>query len=79
MISTGCEEVVLETEVDNIAALKFYEKFGFVREKRMFRFYLNAKDAFRLFLPLGRAVREAWVDGREEEGEGEGKEENTLI
>lgn len=26
---------------------------GFVREKRLFRFYLNGKDAFRLILALG--------------------------
>lgn len=52
MLRDGCQEVVLETEYDNVAALGFYEKLGFIREKRLYRFYLNAKDAFRLKLML---------------------------
>lgn len=40
----------METEFDNIAALSLYESLGFIREKRLFRFYLNGKDAFRLVL-----------------------------
>ncbi|KAI0752181.1 acyl-CoA N-acyltransferase [Fomes fomentarius] len=44
----GVEEVVLETEFDNSAALSLYESLGFIREKRLWRFYLNGKDAFRL-------------------------------
>ena len=43
-------QVVLETEYDNAAALSLYESLGFIREKRLFRFYLNGKDAFRLVL-----------------------------
>ena len=43
-------QVVLETEYDNSAALSLYESLGFIREKRLFRFYLNGKDAFRLVL-----------------------------
>ncbi|GAA5861147.1 hypothetical protein JCM8547_008049 [Rhodosporidiobolus lusitaniae] len=46
------DEVVLETEADNAAALAFYGKMGFVREKRLHRFYLNGKDAYRLRLDL---------------------------
>ena len=38
----GAEEIVLETEVDNAQALRLYEKFGFIREKRLFHFYLNS-------------------------------------
>ena len=45
-------QVVLETEFDNFAALSLYESLGFIREKRLYRFYLNGKDAFRLVLPL---------------------------
>lgn len=40
----------METEYDNHAALSLYEHLGFIREKRLFRFYLNGKDAFRLVL-----------------------------
>ena len=45
-------QVVLETEYDNSAALSLYESLGFIREKRLYRFYLNGKDAFRLVLPV---------------------------
>jgi len=48
----GVEEVVLETEFDNLAALSLYESLGFIREKRLYRFYLNGKDAFRLVLEI---------------------------
>lgn len=41
-------QIVLETEYDNYAALSLYESLGFIREKRLYRFYLNGKDAFRL-------------------------------
>ncbi|KAG8908733.1 N-alpha-acetyltransferase mak3 [Tulasnella sp. 403] len=48
----GGEEVTLETEYDNIPALSLYASLGFVREKRLYRFYMSGKDAFRLVLPL---------------------------
>lgn len=48
----GAAEVVLETEFDNHAAIALYEALGFIREKRLYRFYLNGKDAFRLVLAL---------------------------
>ena len=50
-------QVILETEYDNLAAISLYESIGFIREKRLYRFYLNGKDAFRLVLavpPLSR-------------------------
>jgi peptide alpha-N-acetyltransferase len=50
--SGGCDEVVLETEISNSAALHLYEKLGFVRDKRLFRYYLNGVDALRLKLWL---------------------------
>ena len=40
--------MMLETEVTNIAALKLYEAFGFIRDKRLIAYYLNGVDAFRL-------------------------------
>jgi len=52
MIETGCDEVVLETEVTNKAALNLYENLGFVRDKRLLRYYLNGVDAWRLKLWL---------------------------
>lgn len=43
-----CTEVVLETEVDNYAALHLYESLGFIRTKRLFRYYLNGNEAYKL-------------------------------
>ena len=45
-------QIVLETEFDNAAALSLYESLGFIREKRLYRFYMNGKDAFRLILAV---------------------------
>ncbi|CDW96734.1 hypothetical protein [Sporisorium scitamineum] len=52
MVGMGAQEVVLETEADNVAALALYERLGFIREKRLHRFYLNGKSSFRLVLPI---------------------------
>lgn len=52
MIKGDADEVVLETEVTNKPALQLYEKLGFVRDKRLFRYYLNGVDALRLKLWL---------------------------
>ncbi|KAJ9478327.1 N-alpha-acetyltransferase 30 [Pseudozyma hubeiensis] len=71
MVSMGAQEVVLETEADNEKALGLYEGLGFVREKRLHRFYLNGKDSFRLVLPIPRgAQREVapGIDGPPETG-----------
>ena len=52
MIQGGCEEVTLEAEVTNRAALKLYENLGFIRDTRLEKYYLNGSDAFRLKLRL---------------------------
>ncbi|PNH04206.1 N-alpha-acetyltransferase 30 [Tetrabaena socialis] len=52
MIKGGCDEVVLEAEVVNTGALKLYQGLGFVRDKRLHRYYLNGVDAYRLKLLL---------------------------
>ncbi|KAL8585230.1 hypothetical protein ACOMHN_013245 [Nucella lapillus] len=52
MINDECDEVVLETEITNKAALRLYENLGFIRDKRLFRYYLNGVDALRLKLWL---------------------------
>ena len=59
MKAMGCDEVVLETEYTNKTALAFYERQGFVRSKRMTRYYLNNGDAFRLKLWL---TSPSWAD-----------------
>ena len=54
MASEGVEEVMLEAEVTNRGALALYGSLGFVRDKRLHRYYLNGVDAYRLklFLPV---------------------------
>ena len=52
MIRGDADEIVLETEVTNQPAMQLYEKLGFVRDKRLFRYYMNGVDAFRLKLWL---------------------------
>ncbi|TID17683.1 hypothetical protein CANINC_003952 [Pichia inconspicua] len=47
-----CDEITLETEVINEKAIRLYENFGFVRVKRLYRYYMNRHDAFRLVLPV---------------------------
>lgn len=38
--------------MDNIPSLRIYEKLGFIRTKRLHRYYLNGNTAFRLILYL---------------------------
>ncbi|KAK4388796.1 N-alpha-acetyltransferase MAK3 [Sesamum angolense] len=49
MMESGCEEVTLEAEVTNKGALALYGRLGFIRAKRLFRYYLNG-------LPSAEAV-----------------------
>lgn len=48
MKDMGADECVLETEVTNKSALGLYKNMGFVKEKRLHKYYLNGNDAFRL-------------------------------
>eukprot|EP00955_Chlamydomonas_euryale_P007204 76297-Chlamydomonas_euryale.AAC.3 len=52
MMRDGCDEVALEAEVVNTGALRLYQNLGFVRDKRLHRYYLNGTDAYRLKLLL---------------------------
>jgi peptide alpha-N-acetyltransferase len=56
MIARDAAEVVLETEVTNAPAMKLYERLGFLRSKRLHRYYLNGNSAFRLVLYLKEGV-----------------------
>lgn len=50
LLLTMVEQVVLETEYTNQGALNLYQRLGFIRDKRLYRYYLNGIDAFRLKL-----------------------------
>lgn len=54
MAEYKCEEVVLETEITNKGALRLYHNLGFIKDKRLYRYYLNGGDAFRLKLALDK-------------------------
>ena len=43
-------EISIETEVDNYAALGLYESFGFIRTKMYINYYFNANNAYKLKL-----------------------------
>lgn len=55
LLSVACQ-IVLETEITNTAAMKLYERLGFLRSKRLHRYYLNGNSAYRLVLYLKEGV-----------------------
>lgn len=40
-------ECILETEITNTSAMRLYQSLGFIKHKRLARYYLNGVDAFR--------------------------------
>ncbi|KAM3072061.1 N-alpha-acetyltransferase 30 [Clarireedia jacksonii] len=54
MKARGADEIVLETEETNVAAMRLYERLGFIRSKKLNRYYLNGSSAYRLVLHLKR-------------------------
>ena len=56
-MSATCNELSMETEVTNTAALRLYESLGFVKDKRLTRYYLNGNECVQR--ELGRRVRRA--------------------
>lgn len=56
MIARDADEVALETEETNSAAIKLYERLGFLRSKKLHRYYLNGNSAYRLVLYLKEGV-----------------------
>jgi N-alpha-acetyltransferase 30 len=71
MKAREADEVVLETEVSNTASLKLYEKLGFLRSKKLHRYYLNGNAAYRLVLYLkeGTGTKGIFQQFPAEEGE----------
>jgi peptide alpha-N-acetyltransferase len=63
MAARDADEIVLETEVSNTASLKLYERLGFLRSKRLHRYYLNGNAAFRLVLYLKEGTALKRPDG----------------
>lgn len=55
MAQRDADEIILETEETNIPAMRLYERLGFVRSKKLHRYYLNGNSAYRLVLLLRSA------------------------
>ncbi|KAI5280604.1 N-alpha-acetyltransferase mak3 [Ascosphaera aggregata] len=56
MAARDADEIVLETEISNKAAMRVYERLGFLRSKKLHRYYLNGNSAYRLVLYLKEGV-----------------------
>ncbi|KAI1105444.1 acyl-CoA N-acyltransferase [Jackrogersella minutella] len=52
MAERHADEIVLETEETNESAMRLYERLGFLRSKKLHRYYLNGNSAYRLVLLL---------------------------
>ncbi|KKF93602.1 N-alpha-acetyltransferase 30 [Ceratocystis platani] len=52
MADRDADEIVLETEETNKSAIQLYERLGFIRSKKLHRYYLNGNSAYRLILLL---------------------------
>ena len=74
-----CDEVFLEAEITNQGALKLYARLGFVREKRMERYYMNGNDAFNLLLWFPKRDKKSAENSSEnkEEEEKQSSEDNN--
>jgi peptide alpha-N-acetyltransferase len=80
MAARDADEIVLETEVLNTASLKLYERLGFLRSKRLHRYYLNGNAAFRLILYLkeGTALKRPDHEHEHEKGMGMDSADEAL-
>lgn len=71
MIARDADEIVLETEVTNTGAMRLYEKLGFMRSKKLHRYYLSGNTAYRLVLLLKSQVGK-------EEGQGMVRQDGAV-
>jgi peptide alpha-N-acetyltransferase len=62
MTQRHADEIVLETEETNIPAMRLYERLGFLRSKKLHRYYLNGNSAYRLVLLLRSMDLDAATD-----------------
>lgn len=70
MAQRNADEIVLETEETNIPAMRLYERLGFLRSKKLHRYYLNGNSAYRLVLLLKPTNPDAAADLALDESEG---------
>jgi len=78
MTARDADEIVLETEISNTASLKLYERLGFLRSKRLHRYYLNGNAAFRLILYIKEGTALKRPEHEQEHGGMSMRGEETL-
>ncbi|CRK46714.1 hypothetical protein BN1723_007223 [Verticillium longisporum] len=66
MATRSADEIVLETEETNIPAVRLYERLGFLRSKKLHRYYLNGNSAYRLVLLLKSIDPDAHMEESDE-------------
>lgn len=64
MAQRNADEIVLETEETNRPAMRLYERLGFLRSKKLHRYYLNGNSAYRLVLLLKSQMPAPVFDGQ---------------
>ncbi|KAK4216387.1 acyl-CoA N-acyltransferase [Rhypophila decipiens] len=69
MAQRNADEIVLETEETNVPAMRLYERLGFLRSKKLHRYYLNGNSAYRLVLLLKRIDPDAAADFALDDGD----------
>ncbi|KAM7221481.1 Acyl-CoA N-acyltransferase [Rhypophila decipiens] len=69
MAQRNADEIVLETEEINVPAMRLYERLGFLRSKKLHRYYLNGNSAYRLVLLLKRIDPDAAADFALDDGD----------
>lgn len=67
MTERKADEVVLETEETNLPAMRLYERLGFLRSKKLHRYYLNGNSAYRLVLLLKSPSKQTMAEAGMEE------------
>ncbi|KAK3904797.1 acyl-CoA N-acyltransferase [Staphylotrichum tortipilum] len=67
MAERDADEIVLETEETNTPAMRLYERLGFLRSKKLHRYYLNGNSAYRLVLLLKPVDVDAAADPEPDE------------
>lgn len=67
MAKRNADEIVLETEETNLPAMRLYQRLGFLRFKKLHRYYLNGNSAYRLILPLKALDPDASLDSYDDQ------------
>lgn len=79
MARRRADEIVLETEDDNGSAMRLYEKLGFLRSKKLNRYYLNGNSAYRLVLLLRPAMKDSLMSPASPSASSHSSEDDPIV